>query len=103
MGQCGGRISQEGNVNFIVIDVVINIAFDIVIGSVLVVVNYLVEAGAGGQPGQQGGISGHVIRPRKAASSLPQRPSHCSSATLLLVFSVVIAVIVIVISVSLVT
>ena len=61
------------------------------------------EAGAGGQPGQQGGISGHVIRPRKAASSLPQRPSHCSSATLLLVFSVVIAVIVIVISVSLVT
>ena len=50
-----------------------------------------------GSPGRLGrGISGHVICPQKAASSLLQHPSPCSY---LLVFGAVIGVIVIVIGV----
>ena len=76
MEQCGGRNSWEANVIFIDIGFGIDIVIDIVIGSVLVVANYLLEAeGRVGSPGRLGrlgrGISGHVIRPRKAASSLP--------------------------------
>ena len=66
----------------------------IVIGSVFLVLLLVVflllqtiwwRQGRVGSPGRLGlrGISGHVICPQKAASSLLQRPSQCSSAPFL--------------------